>query len=282
MLVRLHRELGFEGPVLTLGNQDIWANHDDLLAIFREQGCTPHSTEVLPHTSSLLNKFLPERSRDFVHARTFFGMMGLDGYVDLDCSAHDQPQILQDLNQPIPDDLAERFGLILDGGTVEHILDVRQGISNVQRMCKVGGWVIHLSPLSSCPDFDHGYLYPSPMLFHDVYAANGFDQFHCTILQFNTRYPLRKCPLIPYRYGEMFGNLVYPERCLLTLFAARKVQASGPFVVPSQGGFGGQREEPASAAPAWEPLRKRWGNAAVLQPLRHAYHGLQRLQLERA
>jgi len=33
-MIMLHKEVNFSGPVITLGNQDIWATYDDLKQFF--------------------------------------------------------------------------------------------------------------------------------------------------------------------------------------------------------------------------------------------------------
>ena len=169
-LILLHKRAGFEGPLLTLGNQDVWADYEQLKSFFESLECPYAEAAVRPHTSRLF----AERAdaRDFVHARTFFEMMGIKEYNDLDKFEDDAPSILQDLNAPVPPELEGRFNLIIDGGTMEHVFDVRQVLENVVRMCRESGWVVHLSPSSNY--VDHGFYSFSPCFFYDFYEANGF------------------------------------------------------------------------------------------------------------
>ena len=64
------------------------------------------------------------------------------------------------------------FDLIFDGGTLEHVFDVRTALRTICSMAKVGGRVVHVSPLSNC--VDHGFYCFSPTLFADFYSANSW------------------------------------------------------------------------------------------------------------
>ena len=152
-LIMQHKRVAFRGPLLTLGNQDLWANHAQLKSYFDELGCEYEETEVIPRSAYMVEtlsagadayelKQLAD-AQGYVHARTFFGMMGITDYSDIDKFDFEQPQILHDLNAPVPDDLRDRFNLIVDSGTIEHIFDVRQVMENVVRMTRVGGRVVH-------------------------------------------------------------------------------------------------------------------------------------------
>jgi len=230
-LILLHKRAGFEGPLLTLGNQDVWADYEQLKSFFESLECPYAEAAVRPHTSRLF----AERAdaRDFVHARTFFEMMGIKEYNDLDKFEDDAPSILQDLNAPVPPELEGRFNLIIDGGTMEHVFDVRQVLENVVRMCRESGWVVHLSPSSNY--VDHGFYSFSPCFFYDFYQANGFGEFACYILQVNPENAYEPSPYFKYSYGMGLNGLLDPNRQILVFFAAKKVSALERLVIPTQG-----------------------------------------------
>jgi SAM-dependent methyltransferase len=248
LLIRLGAELGFEGPVLSLGNQDVCASAADLRGYFDQMGHTPHEqARILAHTSAAFARHWPERARDFVHARTVFEMLGIDGYVDLDRFPDDAPQRLHDLNQPLPGDLEEAFGLVLDSGTLEHVFDVRQALENVVRAARVGGWVIHFSPAA---DVDHGFYSFSPTLFYDLYEANGFVDARCFIQLLDPEDLMAPCPTFEYRYGMALGHVLEPRRVPLVCFAARKTAPVEKLVIPIQGLYDSSRPWPSGEARA--------------------------------
>src|SRR2546423_3658059 len=230
-LIMLHKEVGFEGPLLTLGNQDVWADYEQLKSFFIGQECSYEHAAVIPHTSQFLSQ-RPE-AKNFVHAKTFFEMMGIKEYYDIDKFEADAPCILHDLNSPIPVELEGKFGLVIDGGTMEHIFDVRQVMENIVRMCKESGWVVHLTPSSNY--VDHGFYCFSPCFFYDFYQANGFGEFACYILQVNPENAYEPSPYFKYSYGMGLNGLLDPNRQILVFFAAKKVSALERLVIPTQG-----------------------------------------------
>ena len=46
--------------------------------------------------------------------------------------------LVADLNLPIADGLCERFDIIIDSGTIEHIFDTRAVLMNIGRMLRPG------------------------------------------------------------------------------------------------------------------------------------------------
>src|SRR5437879_3392800 len=102
-LIRFHKNAGLKGPLLTLGNQDVWATHDQLKCFFQEMDCEYQQATAFPHSSKLFAQ-TPETA-SFVHARTFFQMLGITEYNDLDKFEDDAPSLLHDLNSPVGPDL---------------------------------------------------------------------------------------------------------------------------------------------------------------------------------
>ncbi|MDT7778388.1 MAG: hypothetical protein QOC99_900 [Acidobacteriota bacterium] len=253
-LILLHKKVKFEGPLLTLGNQDVWAGYEQLKSFFGGFECPYEEAAVIPHTSRLLGQH-PE-ARNFVHARTFFEMMGITEYNDIDKFEDDAPRILHDLNLPVPTELEDKFGLIIDGGTIEHIFDVRQVMGNIVRMCRESGWVVHLTPSSNY--VDHGFYSFSPCFFYDFYRANGFDEFTCYILQVNPENLYEPSPYFEYSYGMDMSGLLDPARQIVVFFAAKKVSPSGPLVIPTQGVY----ESFSKTLPGQTPVAAAEGAAA--------------------
>src|SRR5262249_37432396 len=109
----------------------------------------------------------------YVHARVFFQMLGLGGYDDLDLTDHEKPTLIHDLNESVPTAWHGRYGLVLDGGTIEHFFDMRTVFANITNLLRVGGDVFHVCPVSGW--VNHGFYQFSPCLLSDFYGANGFE-----------------------------------------------------------------------------------------------------------
>lgn len=78
------------------------------------------------------------------------------------------------MNNAIPDDLAGRYSLLIDGGTLEHVFDVPQAARNGAKMLKVGA---HFLPINGANNFTgHGFYQFSPELFFRIFSPeNGFE-----------------------------------------------------------------------------------------------------------
>jgi SAM-dependent methyltransferase len=91
----------------------------------------------------------------------------------LDVNDYEEANIIHNLNENIPENLEEKFDTIIDGGSLEHVFDIKTSLINLKKMCKPGGIIIHISPTNNfC---GHGFYQFSPNLFHTFYGEDqGF------------------------------------------------------------------------------------------------------------
>lgn len=275
-IIRLHKEVTLEGPVLCLSNHDIWATHNDLRSFFKDMDCTFREVAYIRNTSAGLQQAENwPGSKDLPHAKVFFGMMGIDDYVDIDKYDYDKPMLLHDLNDPIPPSLCNRFSLVVDCGTMEHIFDVKSVFENIVRSLRVGGWVIHFAPSLSTPYLNHGFYGFSPCLFFDFYGTNGFTDFRCYLLEMRT--PVQEGVLEPSTYyecsdGSFDGASLDPSKFVTVFFAARKASSLDAIRTPTQGYYDPERRTKAAVPQNLPPnYFERWVARfwkPVPQPLR--------------
>lgn len=288
----MHKRYRFSGPVCSLGNQDIWASAEDLRQCFADVQATYAAPQTpAPHSSRTfgMSAAITELSRDFVHARTLFEAFGIAEYLDMDKFDSDRPILLHDLNDPVAGDLHERFGLVFDGGTTEHIFDVKQVMSNIVVMLKPGGCVVHLCSFT----LDHGFYAFSPVMYHDFYAANGFSDFECYLMELDlgdvTKSYRARHRCIRYEYGMSLNGVLDPRKELLIFFVARKTESPSTVQVPTQGAYArrghladGPQEAQTSAFDRLVP-RTLQPIARPAKPLlRAAYRMYRRYQSRRA
>lgn len=192
---------------------------------------------------------LSKISKSFVHAKVFFEMMNINEYVDVDKFDSDKPVCLHDMNMPVLNDLRNRFSLLLDGGTIEHIFDVRQVMTNAIDMLKIGGYVVHISSFT----IDHGFYAFSPCFFFDLYQTNGFDNLACYVMQVDfrkiNRTYLKQNVYFEYQYGMRFEGLIDASKQILVFFVARKARAFPRLQLPTQGIFDSNRASNSTTAP---------------------------------
>jgi SAM-dependent methyltransferase len=171
------------GPLITLGNQDIHCTESELAGWLKEEELPVNRPKTVRyHTGKILVHFLPQ-AREFIHAATFFAYLGIpeEEYFDVDKYDFDKPKILSDLEVPFEPPYIERFNCVLDGGTMEHLFDVKTAFENIARCLKVGGYVFHISPANNF--LNHGFYQFSPTLFHDFYSSNGFEAVDSFIVE---------------------------------------------------------------------------------------------------
>jgi hypothetical protein len=154
--------------ILSLGYPDILASPEQLAKMFGPQHLQAFRyRDDSPQIARWHG--LPETTR-IVEAAHFLGLLGYELEV-LDVVEARGGEMVHDLNQPLPGELARRYALIIDPGTLEHCFNIAQAAKNVAEMVAPGGWVFHGNPMNM---FNHGFYNLNPTWYHDFYAVNGF------------------------------------------------------------------------------------------------------------
>lgn len=120
---------------------------------------------------------LAEKTNSPLSDIDFFKSIGFESVDSLDCSEYEGASIICNLNNTLPSELLNRFDIVYDGGSTEHMFNVPQAFENYNKMLRVGGLIIHSLPSTGC--LDHGFYMFSPTLFYDYYIQN-----HWRILDF--------------------------------------------------------------------------------------------------
>ena len=109
-----------------------------------------------------------------LYADEFFRLLGVRDLVTVDRSNYEGATLLHDLNDPFPENLHNRFDLVLDGGTLEHIFDYPAAMRNCLKLVSIGGHFITITPANQF--MGHGFYQFSPELFFRIFSAeNGFE-----------------------------------------------------------------------------------------------------------
>lgn len=103
----------------------------------------------------------------------FLHQIGAEEVSSMDISDYEGAEILHDLNQPIGEELKEKFDVVLDGGLLEHIFNFPVALANAMEMVAVGG---HFVSIGGGNNFlGHGFYQFSPELFYrTLNGENGF------------------------------------------------------------------------------------------------------------
>lgn len=108
------------------------------------------------------------------YSEDFFGkMLGAKTLMSFDFSAYQGAGVVHDFNQPLPRAYHTTCDAVVDGGSIEHIFDIKQVLSNYMALPKIGGDVhICTNANNVC---GHGFYQFSPEFFYRVFSeANGY------------------------------------------------------------------------------------------------------------
>ncbi len=159
---------------LTLGRQYMMVSPERMAALLREHGLWPPPEGE----TKFLEALRGTKWRFDILARA----LGAKNSSALDASSYENAQIIHDLNQPVPPELEERYDVVIDGGTLEHVFNFPVAIANCMKMVKTGGHLILLTPANNC--FGHGFYQFSPELFFRVLSReNGFEVVRMVALE---------------------------------------------------------------------------------------------------
>ena len=125
LLDACHRRQGIVSPVVALGSQQIPDPPAFLSAWATERGYATMAAD--PSTATL-----------------FRDRYGIAEYRDVDLN--DDADIRLDLSAPLPAELRGTAGTVLDGGTIEHIADLRTVLENIHLLLRPGGTFIGFLP----------------------------------------------------------------------------------------------------------------------------------------
>jgi hypothetical protein len=148
------------GRVLTIGRQDLNVYPSKMVRVLRKHGLATASFE--------------RAGPDTRFADPFFASLGAGEIHSLDASGFEGANVVHDLNCPIGPELHSRYGVVYDGGTLEHIFQFPIALKNCMEMVKPGGRLfLHTVANNWC---GHGFYQFSPELFFRAFSsAQGFE-----------------------------------------------------------------------------------------------------------
>lgn len=106
-------------------------------------------------------------------ADAFFRHLGAHRLDAMDASAYEGASIIFNLNAEIGPELRNRFSVVIDGGTLEHVFHFPAALANCMRMVRPGGHFISCTAANNL--MGHGFYQFSPELFWRALApVHGF------------------------------------------------------------------------------------------------------------
>lgn len=238
MFLEMRKRYHFHGAVLLLGSQDVVFSHDTAEAVFSVVGAPFHPIPEQHrfYKLSKAQKILTTNDRYYMSVKDLFKMMSFEFCEILDAFPNEKPDILHDLNYPIDISYHDKYDLVIDIGTMEHVCDVRQALENVVMMVKTGGCVVLLLPMVTSPMIDSSFYLMNPPFFFDILSANGFNEFSAYInwLSMDSHAMDQRTIWLEYIYGDHV-EVCRPSYYTQMMFLGIKVRRQETFVPVLQG-----------------------------------------------
>ena len=118
-------------------------------------------------------RFLADVAGAQPYADPLFRALGASVVHAMDASPYEGADVVHDLNEELPPELAERYSVVFDGGTLEHVFNLPTALRSTMEMVEPGGHLI--AGVVANNEFGHGFYQFSPELFFRALSPeNGF------------------------------------------------------------------------------------------------------------
>lgn len=223
------------GDVLTLGQQAIFATLDEVKLLFEKEKIP---LKNLPPNFDTKNKILSWQGGEYencTNCQTVLSLLGAKKVYVSDISNYESPDIIIDLNMPVDNKYHNKFDVILDVGTLEHVFNIPRALENIKLMCKPGGTIILSTWTSNA--INHGFYQICPTLFYDYFSSNGFENFSCFILVGSSLNYEKRAKIYEYKIDGMTKDMTLGSKTgVETMFFANKLlkNSGGQQKIPIQ------------------------------------------------
>jgi len=128
--------------------------------------------------------------QDQTYSENLFKILGAKVIDSFDYSNYENCTFVCDMNKAIDDKFKNKYDLVFDGGTLEHVFNFPVAIKNCMEMLKVDGYFISVTCCNNFPG--HGFYQFSPELFFRIFnQENGFEILNLFISENNIWYEVK-------------------------------------------------------------------------------------------
>ncbi len=198
------------GRMLMLGRQNLLPGPAELRQLFHSFGLEPDKRLLTDEAYS-----------NPPFAEPFFESLGAKTCESMDYSTYEGATYIHDMNEPLPAEHREKFDLVFDGGTLEHVFNFPQALHNAMQLVKIGGWYAGFTPGNNW--FGHGFYQFSPEVYYRALSPqNGLSK--CVVFMvpegFGFKWYLVKDPAKLRTRTNLIGSLRTPLLVLAQKSAA--------------------------------------------------------------
>jgi SAM-dependent methyltransferase len=148
-------EVSFSETIM-LGRQELLTTQQDIVRLAKKKGLYNERWE------------LPFEDK---YSEGLFKLLGAQLIDSLDFSNYESASVIHDLNKPLPDSLKNKYSVVIDGGTLEHVFNFPEALKSCMDMLKPGGHFIAITPANN--QCGHGFYQFSPELFFSSFSEDA-------------------------------------------------------------------------------------------------------------
>jgi hypothetical protein len=157
--------------VLTIGRQTMFMDSGELKSLLADNGVPV----TLPQAQALLQQ-------EQGYCEPFLRLIGAKEIASMDISSYENATILHDMNQPLAQKHHGEYGLVLDGGSMEHVFNFPTALANCMNAVRLGGHLLIITPANNL--LGHGFYQISPeLMFRVLGPDNGFELTHMLLYE---------------------------------------------------------------------------------------------------
>jgi SAM-dependent methyltransferase len=146
--------------ILTIGHQTLYLSKKQLKILAKSYNLDIDLSDFTYWGGGYADKFF----KKFLNAKSV---------ESLDYSNYENSEIIHDMNNPIDTDNHEKYDIVIDGGSLEHIFNFPVAISNCMKLLKKGGSFFMFTMCNN--HTGHGFYQFSPELMFRIFQPeNGF------------------------------------------------------------------------------------------------------------
>lgn len=231
MIIREHLYKPIRGKVLTLGRQTISMTYLQLLQLLVQEGMPVTEDKLKSIRVSNDQKTRVGGGSSFVSDDVFFSLLGVETVNIMDVTDYEGADIIHDLNKQVPEYLEGQFDFIIDGGTFDHICDIRIAFENVVKMLKKEGRIFQWNAASNFTG--SAYLSFGPDFFYDYYVVNQFSDCRVYLAEVDEISQDEFWDIYRFDGLNQYGHF-QSDRILMVLVLAEKGPSSTFHALPIQ------------------------------------------------
>lgn len=235
LIAKEHSNAPICGRVLTLGRQTFSVTIDEAVSILRSEGVDVSADRISQTKTMTLDSETRYGAGATITDKQFFNLLGDCEVNAMDVSTYENAEIIHNLNFPIPQELEGSFDYIIDGGTFDHLFDLKTALSNITRILKEDGRLLMWNGASNFTGV--AYMSFAPDFFRDYMLVNKFKSVHVYIAETVTQAQGSQWEIYEYLRGRRYSegmDAFHSPFLQMTIVAAQKGPETTHSEIPVQ------------------------------------------------